>query len=48
MSMIYHVTSRDHVFKGLKFLIASHHLAKFSGHRPCGSLIAIDIVLMDI
>ena len=22
---------------GLKFLVASHHLAKFSGHRSCGS-----------
>ena len=43
MFLIYHVTSRDHVFKelcwinGLKFLIVSHHFAKLCGHRPCRS-----------
>ena len=29
------MTSRDHMFKGLRNLMSwSHHLAKFSGHRP--------------
>ena len=45
MFLIYHVTSRDHVVKGLcdlmgwrlKFLIVSHHFAKIFGHRTCVS-----------
>ena len=37
MFLICHVTSRDHVFNGLRFLIVSHHFAKFCGHRICGS-----------
>ena len=43
MFLIYHVTSRDHVFKelcwinGLKLLIVSHHFAKLCGHRRCRS-----------
>ena len=34
---INHLTLRDHVFKGLKFLTVSQHFAKFSSHRLCGS-----------
>ena len=42
MFLIYHVTSRDNLFKGLCFMcvilvIISHHLAKFCGLRPCSS-----------
>ena len=40
MFLIYHVNSRDHMFKllcDLKFLTVSHHSVKFSGHSPCGS-----------
>ena len=43
MILIYHVTSSDHVFKwvvliyGWKLLIISHRLARFDGHRSCGS-----------
>ena len=35
--LIYNMTSRDHVFNGLNFLILCHHFAIFCGHRPCGS-----------
>ena len=35
MFLFYHVTSRDHVFKGLYDLVG--HFAKFSNHRPRGS-----------
>ena len=40
--LIQHVTSHDHVFRGLcdlnrlKFLLASHIFTMLSGHRPCG------------
>ena len=37
MFLIYDVTSRDHMFKGLEFLTVSQPLAKFSGHRHCSS-----------
>ena len=34
---------------GLKFLIVSHHFAKFSGHKPCGySDITTEIVHMTL
>ena len=44
MFLIYHVTSRDHVLKGLCDLMGepvrhevSHTKSPFCGHRPCGS-----------
>ena len=39
MFLIYHVTSRDHVFKGLRDLMgwSFSYYATFSGHRPRGS-----------
>ena len=39
MFLIYDVSWRSHVvlLTGLKYLIVIPHLAKFGGHRPCGS-----------
>ena len=46
--LIYHVTSREHMFKGLCDFFVSHHFVKFNDHRPSGSKDVTDVTVFPI
>ena len=48
MFLIYHVTSREHMFKGLCDFFVSHHFVKFNDHRPSGSKDVTDVTVFPI